>query len=413
MKTVFSTLSVSTRIGLVALCAATFTAITSELAPVGLLLDMARAFNISTGLAGLAVSAYALIVTVAAVPLTVLTARVERKRLLLIALSGYVVSNLISAFAPTFGIVCFGRAIGGGAHALLMSMVSAYAAHLVPKKLTGRAISFVFGGSSMGGVLGVPGTAAISQLAGWRVALMVVAALAAVLTVLIAVCLPPVIKPAGRPSGPYKVPHESVRAFAWVISANALFFVGHNVVYTYIAPLLMAHGLPETSVSVALLIIGVFSLSGLWASGLMVDRWPRVGVLASGAAISLGIALLGGQFMPAWGGVGVAALWCAGYASIIPFMMSGAIRARATTADTAGAAINSTSNLGILLGSALGGQLLAVYGVSVLVPVALGVCALSMLVILLSGNAFPAHLGEHEDEEAAEQVCAERGPLMT
>ncbi len=413
MKIVFSTLSVSTRIGLVALCAATFTAITSELAPVGLLLDMSRTFHTSTGHAGLAVSAYALIVTVAAVPLTVLTARVDRKRLLLVALSGYVLSNLIAACAPTFGVLCFGRAIGGGAHALLMSMVSAYAAHLVPKKLTGRAISFVFGGSSMGGVLGVPGTAAISHFAGWRVALLVVAGLAAILTVLIAVCLPPVIKPAGRPSGPYKVPRASVRAFAWVVTANAIFFLGHNVVYTYIAPVLMAHGLPESSVSVALLIIGVFSLSGLWASSQVVDRWPRAGVLGSGAAISLGIALLGGALMPAWGSVAVAALWCAGYASIIPFMMSGAIRARATTADTAGAAINSTSNVGILLGSALGGQLLAAQGVGILVPVALGLCLLSMLVILLSGETFPTHLGEHEDEEAAEQMCAESAPLAT
>ena len=71
----FGSLSVSTRIGLVALCAATFTAITSEMAPVALMLEMARTFHTSTGHIGLAVTAYALIVAVAAVPLPVLTAR--------------------------------------------------------------------------------------------------------------------------------------------------------------------------------------------------------------------------------------------------------------------------------------------------------------------------------------------------
>ncbi|MFT8516354.1 MAG: MFS transporter, partial [Acetobacter persici] len=146
----FGSLSVSTRIGLVALCAATFTAITSEMAPVALMLEMARTFHTSTGHIGLAVTAYALIVAVAAVPLTVLTARVERKRLILVALAGYVLSNLIAAFAPTFAVLCLGRTLGGGAHALLMSIVSAFAANLVPKKLTCRAISFVVGGASMG-----------------------------------------------------------------------------------------------------------------------------------------------------------------------------------------------------------------------------------------------------------------------
>ncbi|WP_077931029.1 MFS transporter [Acetobacter persici] len=402
----FGSLSVSTRIGLVALCAATFTAITSEMAPVALMLEMARTFHTSTGHIGLAVTAYALIVAVAAVPLTVLTARVERKRLILMALAGYVLSNLIAAFAPTFAVLCLGRTLGGGAHALLMSIVSAYAAHLVPKKLTGRAISFVFGGASMGGVLGVPGAAAFGHFAGWRIAMLVVAGLAAFLTVLIAVCLPPVVKPAGRPSGPYKAPREAMRAFGWVVAANAMFFLAHNVVYTYIAPVLMAHGLPEQSVSLALLIIGVLGLSGLWASGLMVDRCPRVGMLGAGVVMACAIALLGGTLVPGWGSVAVVCLWCAAYACIIPFIMSGAIRTRATSADTAGAAVNSTSNIGILLGSALGGQLLSAYGVAVLVPVSVALCCVAMLVVVLSGNAFPVRLAEHEDEEAAEQVCS-------
>lgn len=86
--------------------------------------------------------------------------------------------------------------------------------------------------------------------------------------------------------------------------------------------------------------------------------------------------------------------------------MSGAIRTRATSADTAGAAVNSTSNIGILLGSALGGQLLSAYGVAVLVPVSVALCCVAMLVVVLSGNAFPVRLAEHEDEEAAEQVCS-------
>lgn len=387
----------ATLIGLGALCAATFIAITSELAPIGLMLEMSRTFDVGVGRIGLAITAYALIVAVIAVPLTSLTARIDRKKLLLTALAGYVATNVISASAPTFTVLCLGRVVGGAAHALLMSMVSAYAAHLVPARQTGRAISIVFGGASLGGILGVPGAAALGHFAGWRVALWVAAGLAAILTVFIAVYLPRVGHGTQAPSFTLARKPSAVRAFIQALLANALFFLAHNTLYTYIAPVLMAHGLPESSISLDLLIIGACSLSGLWASGLVVDKSPRWGLLISGAVMVLGILLVCGHVVSGVATVAVVALWCSGYAGVIPFIMSGAIRTRATSADIAGAAVNSTSNIGILLGAAFGGRLLASYGVQVLAPVAIGLTVLTLLVVLLSAQAFPARLGEHEE----------------
>lgn len=387
----------ATLIGLGALCAATFIAITSELAPIGLMLEMSRTFDVGVGRIGLAITAYALIVAVIAVPLTSLTARIDRKKLLLTALAGYVATNVISASAPTFTVLCLGRVVGGAAHALLMSMVSAYAAHLVPARQTGRAISIVFGGASLGGILGVPGAAALGHFAGWRVALWVAAGLAAILTAFIAVYLPRVGHGTQAPAFTLARKPGAVRAFIQALLANALFFLAHNTLYTYIAPVLMAHGLPESSISLDLLIIGACSLSGLWASGLVVDKSPRWGLLISGAVMVLGILLVCGHVVSGVATVAVVALWCSGYAGVIPFIMSGAIRTRATSPDIAGAAVNSTSNIGILLGAAFGGRLLASYGVQVLAPVAIGLTVLTLLVVLLSAQAFPARLGEHEE----------------
>ena len=85
----FKNLSTEAIIGLWALFACPLTALTSEVAPVGILIEMARSFHIPEGKAGLAVSAFALMVTLGAVPLTILTAHVDRKRLMLLSLSGY------------------------------------------------------------------------------------------------------------------------------------------------------------------------------------------------------------------------------------------------------------------------------------------------------------------------------------
>jgi predicted MFS family arabinose efflux permease len=69
--------------------------------------------------------------------------------------------------------------------------------------------------------------------------------------------------------------------------------------------------------------------------------------------------------------------------------MSGAIRANATQADVAGAAINSASNVGILLGSAAGGQILSFSGFGVLTSVSLSIVVLGIGIGLASPKAFP------------------------
>ena len=398
----FKTLSGQAIAGLCALFASTFIAVTTEVAPVGLLIDMSQAFQISEGHAGLAVSAYALLVAFGAVPLTILTGRMDRKFLMLLCLIGYVVSNLISALAPSFLVLCLGRALGGAAHALLMSIASAYAAYLVPEKMTGRAISFVYGGTSLGSVLGVPGAAAIGHFAGWRVALYIMTGLSLLLTLFIALYLPRVRAPAGgSPQLPTVRSRYAMRIFLVVVAVDAVFFFAHNLLYTYVSPLLLQHGLSESMLSVALLLTGGVSVLGLWGAGQVVDRWPAAGLFGGGLAMLVGMGLVYGHLLSAWAAVAAVGIWCAGYAGVIPFVMSGAIRARATSADVAGAAINSASNFGILLGSAVGGHLLSTLGFAVLCPAAVIITFVGIMLAAFNPGAFPRTLDHVETEQSS------------
>ncbi|MFT8782770.1 MFS transporter [Acetobacter syzygii] len=393
----FKNLSTGSIIGLWALFACTFTALTSEVAPVGILIDMAQTFHIQEGQAGLAVSAFALMVAVGAVPLTIMTAHIDRKQLMLLSLSGYVLSNLVVAMAPTFLLLCVGRLLGGLAHALLMSIVSAYAARLVAPSMTGRAISFVYGGTSLGAILGVPGTAAIGHLASWRVAMYIMTGLAVVLTICIAFFLPPVPSTVHvKESLPSISSRKVMRTFLIVVGVDAIFFFAHNLLYTYVTPLLLDHGLSSNVLSIALLLTGAVSILGLWGAGHLVDRRPAGGMLASGMAMLIGMGLMYGYILPGWMSVGAVGLWCIGYSAMIPFVMSGAIRARATRSDVAGAAINAASNAGILLGSAAGGIVLTHGGFAVLTPLAMGVALCGILLAFFSPSAFPHILHSSE-----------------
>lgn len=82
---------------------------TTELLPVGLLPQIGSALEVSDGTAGLLVSAYAGTVAVLSVPLALVTRRLPRKPVLLATLGGYVVSNVVAAAAPTFGVLAAGR----------------------------------------------------------------------------------------------------------------------------------------------------------------------------------------------------------------------------------------------------------------------------------------------------------------
>ncbi|NHN89645.1 MFS transporter [Acetobacter conturbans] len=394
----FKSLPGSAIVGLCALFACTFTALTSEVAPVGLLIDMAQTFHIKTGSAGLAISAFALMVAFGAVPLTIITGGIDRKLLMLVSLGGYMVSNVTVALAPTFLILCLGRMIGGTAHAVLMSVVAAYAARLVPAKMTGRAIAFVYGGTSLGAILGVPGSAAIGHFTNWRVAMLIMTGLTTLLLVCVAVALPRVATSPATPGGvPSMRSGTAMRSFLLVVLVDAIFFLAHNLLYTYVTPLLLDHGLVESELSIALLITGSLSILGLWLSGLTVDRWPAGGLLSSGIFMLIGMGLMYGHVLSGWQCVVAIAIWCIGFSAIVPFVMSGAIRANATRPDVAGAAINSASNVGILLGSALGGQVLSSMGFNVLTPVALVVIISALLISLCSPQAFPWRLSESDD----------------
>ncbi|QDH16535.1 MFS transporter [Swingsia samuiensis] len=377
-------------IGLCALFVCTFTALTSEVAPVGLLINIAHAFDIPEGEAGLSVSAFALMVALGAVPLTILTGKIDRKRLMIYALSGYVVSNLIVTVAPSFAVMCMGRMIGGLSHAVLMSICAAYAAKLVPAHMTGRAISFVYGGTSLGAILGVPGAAAIGHYCGWRIAMLLITGLALVLTVCIAFFLPAVANSSTANNAiPAIRSPKAMRLFLIVTAVDAIFFLGHNLLYTYVAPLLLDHGLPSNLISVALLVSGALSILGLWGAGQVVDRWPAGGVFVSGMAMLVGMGLMYGHILSGWVSVAAVSVWCIGYTSIIPFVMSGAIRAQATRPDVAGAAINAASNVGILLGSAVGGQVLTYVGFKGLTPFAIITVLSGLILALSSSGAFP------------------------
>jgi predicted MFS family arabinose efflux permease len=372
------------RPGLIVLALSVFAAVTTEMAPVGLLPAIGHSFGVAESTAGLLVSLYAVLVAVLAVPLTLATRRVPGKRLLLIAMGSYAVSNVIAALAPSLAVLAAGRALGGVTHALFFSVFIGYATRLVPPAQIGKALALAAAGASAGFVLGVPLTTALGNAAGWRASFAALAALMAVVLVLLAVVLPDVRSQVDerRP-----VPGR-LRQLVPVVGSNTLAFLGQYTLYTYVSVLLLRAGASSSAVGPVLLVFGVCGLIGIWLAGPRLDRHLRASALVILIALGAGIAAAGAAF-PVLALVVVAgAVWNGAFGALPSVFQTAAVRTQATSPELAGAWINASANAGIAAGAALGGAVLGRDGIREVAWLAAALVLLAVVTVLAVRRAF-------------------------
>ncbi|MFZ6992021.1 MFS transporter [Curtobacterium sp. RRHDQ66] len=400
-------------VGIAVLGLATFFAITTELMPVGLLGTMSKDLGVTESTMGIVITVYATAVALLALPLTSLTARMPRKTVLVSTLVGYTVSNLMIALAPSFAIVCAGRVVGGIAHALFFSVASAYATRIVPPRLAGRAIAFVYSGSSLGFVIGVPLATGVGQSIGWRPAVGAVAVCAAILAVVALAFLPGV---RGTSSPHIGSPKAWARSgLLAVVVADLLLFAGHYIVYTYIGPYAIDAGLASGLVSGALLVLGGTGVIGLWLAGMFVDKAPRQTLIAAVATMAAAFAALPFVHGSLIGTMIVAGVWMAANGTTGTLFMAAAIRTGGVSPDIAGALVNGASNIGIAGGAAIGGQVLGLTGMQTL-PFAGAVVLLGSLgVVVAARRGFPLRTThqEHLSTSSIEAITSSLGVVTT
>ncbi|GAB3908154.1 hypothetical protein GCM10027612_82180 [Microbispora bryophytorum subsp. camponoti] len=122
---------------LVALAVGAFTYVTAEVLPIGLLTVMANDLNRSPSETGLLVTGYAAVVVLASLPLTRLTQRVPRRRLLTVTLGVFVVGMLLTAVAPNYPTLLAARLLVGATQALFWSVATPAAAAMFPRRSGG------------------------------------------------------------------------------------------------------------------------------------------------------------------------------------------------------------------------------------------------------------------------------------
>jgi len=346
--------------GLLALAMTGFIAILTETLPAGLLPQISAGLGVSEALAGQLVTSYAAGSLIAAIPLTAATQGWRRRPVLLLSIAGFLVFNIATAESSDYALTLAARFLGGVSAGLAWGMIAGYARRMVTGPRQGRAMALAMVGTPVALALGVPAGTLLGALIGWPFAFMIVSALT---LALIGWMLWKVEDYPGL-AADRQVPIRRVfltagiRPVLFVILA---WMLAHNILYTYIAPFVVRAGLGGC-VGLILLVFGAAALAGIWATGLLVDRWLRVSVITSLAAFVLvSVALIPVGSLPLMV-LPAVAVWGLTFGDAAMLLQTASADAAGDGMDVAQAMVTTAWNAAIAGGGIIGGLLLARFG---------------------------------------------------
>ena len=122
--------------------------------------------------------------------LTVLGAKVPRKKMLLGLAVIFTLGNALTALAPTLPIALAGRVLTAFNHGTFFGIGSIIAASLVAKDRQASAIAFMFSGLTMANLVGVPTGTWLAQVYDWRLVFWVIAAIGLITAISVALLVP-------------------------------------------------------------------------------------------------------------------------------------------------------------------------------------------------------------------------------
>jgi len=360
-------------LALAVLAAAAFVYVTAEIMPVGALPEIAADLRVSEALVGTLLASYALVAAVATVPLVRWTAGWPRRRTLLFTLICLVVSQLISALAPTFAVLAMGRVLCAVTHGLMWSVIAPIGVRLVPPTHAGRATAAVYVGTGLALVVGSPLTALMSQLWGWRLAVAAITAAAVVVLVAARFVVPLMAMPETA-CRPRRIRHHRNRRLVTMSVLTLIGVTGHFISYTFIVVIIRdIVGLRGSDLAWLLAAYGIAGLAAMALLARSGDRRPKAAVIGCLAGLATVFAVLAGlasgdRHTAATVLIGIVAIvvWGATATAMSPMLQSAAMRHSPEDPDGASGLYVAAFQVGIMAGSLLGGLLFSHGGEAVM-----------------------------------------------
>lgn len=225
-------------LAVVSLAFSAFVFNTSEFAPIGLLSGIADSFDMHIAETGLMMTYYAWVVALASLPAIILLSDVERRRLLIVVFSLFIVSHLLSAVAWSFAVLMVSRIGIALAHAVFWAITAAIAMRIAPEGKKTQAVSLLITGATLASILGLPVGRLVSEWFNWRITFLLIGGCAALVLLVILRVMPTL--PSQNAGSIRSLPLLLKRpALIGLYGLVLLIVTAHFTVYSYIEPLVL------------------------------------------------------------------------------------------------------------------------------------------------------------------------------
>lgn len=352
----------------------------SEFIMVGILPDIAAGLKVSEVTVGNLVSLFALVyapVTPLGSALSARFPRFPRFATHLTLVGVFLLGNVLCAFAPNYGVLVIARILIALVSGTLVAIAMTYAPDVTTERYRTKFIAWVFSGFSIASVVGVPVGTWVANVFGWRWAFHLVNVLTVELIVLMVIVLPRnshIVKIGFLPQFRLFFDRRIQLGVLDVVFGAAASYV----FYTYLTPIMRDEvHVPERYLSVGLVIFGAACLWSNLYGGKLADRGRGVEPLTHIRPIYcahavLMASLIAAHWVPVYGALLLVVLGMFMYlqnsASQVLYM-DVASQSHPGSLNLA-ASLNSMSfNIGIALGSAVGGVVNGHVGLMWLGPV--------------------------------------------
>lgn len=349
----------------------------SEFIMVGILPDIAAGLKVSEVTVGNLVSLFALVYAPVTPLGSALSARFPRFATHLTLVGVFLLGNVLCAFAPNYGVLVIARILIALVSGTLVAIAMTYAPDVTTERYRTKFIAWVFSGFSIASVVGVPVGTWVANVFGWRWAFHLVNVLTVVLIVLMVIVLPRnshIVKIGFLPQFRLFFDRRIQLGVLDVVFGAAASYV----FYTYLTPIMRDEvHVPERYLSVGLVIFGAACLWSNLYGGKLADRGRGVEPLTHIRPIYcahavLMASLIVAHWVPVYGALLLVVLGMFIYlqnsASQVLYM-DVASQSHPGSLNLA-ASLNSMSfNIGIALGSAVGGVVNGHVGLMWLGPV--------------------------------------------
>lgn len=355
--------------------------ITTEFGIIGILPQVATYYHISIDDAGWMLSAFALVIAIAGPFMTLFMSGFDRKRTMLISISLFLLSGMVSLCAPPFWLLLVARILPAFLQPVYISTAIAAATNHADKKQEHTMMAILLGGIGIATVTTVPfATYVAMQVQQWQASFLIqsIVSLVALVSILFLVPNLPVRERThiGNQLGILQKPGFIFNVII-VFLMNAAMFT----TYSYFAAFLQGSA---DHISGLLLLFGVMGIAGNFIAGKALSR-SIAGTTAIFLVGLLLVSILIHYSHAAW----IIALWGLLHTPCFLTGQAYMISAAREAPEFANSLSISFGNLGISIGTLAGGWVIAHQGVA---QTSWAMCLFCMIALLCMGVKKALHL---------------------